>query len=83
MGKKWLLTLKSCVSYAADHTEMRSSGRMCKKWLLPLKSCVSYAADYVEVRTSDRMGKKWLLTLKHLLFVCGRSYRNEIERQDG
>ena len=25
MGKKWLLTLKSCVSYAADHTEMRSS----------------------------------------------------------
>ena len=60
MGKKWLLTLKSCVSYAADHTEMRSGDRIVKKWLLSLKSCVSYAADRIEMRSSDRMVKRWL-----------------------
>ena len=62
---------------------MRSSDRIVKKWLLTLKSCFSYAADHTEMRSSDRIVKKWLLALKHLRFVYGRSYRNEIERQDG
>ena len=56
--------VKSCVSYAADHIEVRSGDRIVKKWLLTLKSCVSYAADHTEVRSSGMMGKKWLLTLK-------------------
>ena len=52
--------VKFCVSYAADHTEVRSSGMMGKKWLLTLKSCVSYAADHTEMRSGDRIVKKWI-----------------------
>ena len=41
--------------------------------------CLSLAA----VHRMPKYGIQVPAALKHLRFVCGRSYRNEIERQDG